>query len=89
MNGEDTEGGAVGAEDAEYWAAVEELADETLRPYAPVLPVETLEMMKCVMVATIGAHPEVEALTREIVRRRLRPIGGGGDGGRPRVVLVK
>lgn len=89
MSSEDAEGEAAEPEDAEYWAAVEELAAETLMPYVSLLPRETVEMMKCVMVATIGAHPEVEALTRGIVRRGLRPIGEGDDAGRTAVVLVE
>ena len=75
-------------EDAEYWAAVEQLAAETLRPYLSLLPAETLEMMKYVMVATVGAHPEVEALTREIVRgrfaRRRSPARNAPDRSGPR-----
>lgn len=89
MNGEDVEREAGEPDDPEYWAAVEELAEETLRPYASLLPAETLETMKCVMVPTMGGHPEVEALTRELVRRRRRPIGGGGGAGRKADVLVE
>lgn len=56
-----------GDDDEAYWNAVEAMADETVRPYRGVLSEDLIEQMRLVLKLTLGAHPNVEPLTRAVV----------------------
>lgn len=68
------------AGEEEFWSAVEEIAEETLRGYRWVVPAGVLEEMRVALVITLGAHPEVEPLVREVVRRQRIREGDGEEG---------
>lgn len=54
-------------EEQAYWKAVEAMADETVQPYRGVLSPSAIEQMRLVLKLTLGAHPNVEPLTRAVV----------------------